>query len=224
MSNPASFNQSSEPNQLWWSLPCGLLLWMVIVVLFGRLLSTPATESVAPLPIDARLVELPAQQQPPAEQKPVLPEPPVVKPQRKEIVAPRKAAVPESPQVEQLVDKTVGPPAKANPQLAPPPPPPPIAAPTASNAIAHMGAKAIYQPLPQIPDDLRDEAISAIAMARFRINQDGTASVELLKPTQNPRINQLILNTLKTWKFFPALQDGKPIPSTQDIKVNVNVS
>jgi protein TonB len=87
-----------------------------------------------------------------------------------------------------------------------------------------MGAKAIYQPLPTIPDDLRDEAISSVAIARFHINPDGTVTVELIKPTANPRINRLLLSTLKTWKFFPAMQDGKPIPSTQDIKVNVNVS
>ncbi|MGZ3237089.1 MAG: energy transducer TonB [Burkholderiaceae bacterium] len=224
MNNTASFPLSSEPNQLWWSLPCGLLLWLLIVVLFGRLLSTPEADTTVPLPIDARLVVLPEPQQPPAEQKPTPPAPPIIKPQHKEIVVPRKMPVPQSPQVEQPVDRTSEPPPKANPQLAPPPPPAPVTPPITSNATAHMGAKAIYQPLPQIPDELRDEAISAIAMARFHINPDGTASVELIKPTQNPRINQIILNTLKTWKFFPALQDGKPIPSTQDIKVNVNVS
>ena len=216
MSNTANVTYSVEPSQLWWSLPSGLLLWLIIVVLFGRLLSTPEADSTVPLAIDAQLVVLPEPQQP---QHPV--PPPPIKPQPKEIVTPRKMAVPDAPQVEQPVNKTIEPPVKTEPQLAPPPfAPPPIT----SNATAHMGAKAIYQPLPQIPDDLRDEAISAIAMARFHINTDGTASVELLKPTQNPRINQIILNTLKTWKFFPALQDGKPIPSTQDIKVNVNVS
>lgn len=178
-----------------------------------------------PLPIDARLIELPeSKPQQPAEKKPAPSPPPIVKPQHKEVAVLRKPKVPQPPQVEQPLDRTSEPPPKANSQLAPPPSPPPVTPPITSTATAHMGAKAIYQPLPQIPDDLRDEAISTIAMARFHINPDGTASVELIKPTQNPRINQIILNTLKTWKFFPALQDGKPIPSTQDIKVNVNVS
>lgn len=189
---------------------------MVIVVLFGRLLATPAADNTAPVQIDAQLVELP-------EQQPVRPEPPQVKPKPKEIVVPRKMDMAQPPQVTQTVDKTPEPPpVKEMPQAASPPVP--VAPPITSKANALMGAKAIYQPLPQIPDDLRDEAISVIAMARFHINPDGTASVELIKATQNPRINQLIINTLKTWKFFPALQDGKPIPSTQDIKVNVNVS
>ena len=191
---------------------------MVIVVLFGRLLATPDADTSAPVQIDAQLVELP-EQKPVVEQK----SEPVVKPQPKEVVVPRKPDVAPPPQVAQPVDKTAEPPpVKEIPQAAPPPMP--VAPPIATKANALMGAKAIYQPLPQIPDDLRDEAISTIAMARFHISPDGTASVELIKATQNPRINQIILNTLKTWKFFPALQDGKPIPSTQEIKVNVNVN
>jgi hypothetical protein len=46
----------------------------------------------------------------------------------------------------------------------------------------------------------------------------------LLKATSSPRINQLILNTLRTWKFFPALEQGKPVPSVQDIRIHIDVS
>ena len=86
-----------------------------------------------------------------------------------------------------------------------------------------MGARAVYQPIPKIPEDLRDAAINAVAVARFHINADGTATVELSKPTPDPRINQVILSTLKTWRFFPALRHGVPVPSLQDIKVAVDV-
>lgn len=86
-----------------------------------------------------------------------------------------------------------------------------------------MGARALYQPLPKIPDELRDQAIRTDAMARFYIDTDGTVRVELIKATSDPRINQIILNTLRTWKFFPATQDGTPVQSTQDIRVRIAV-
>jgi outer membrane biosynthesis protein TonB len=70
--------------------------------------------------------------------------------------------------------------------------------------------------LPQIPDDLRDEAFSSEAIARFYIAQDGSiAKVELIKPCANPRLNYLLLKSLKNWKFAPSSTS-----STQDIKVH----
>lgn len=77
--------------------------------------------------------------------------------------------------------------------------------------------------MPQIPDDLRYEAISASALARFHVAADGTATVELVKPTPNPRLNRLLLDTLKNWRFFPAMKDGKPVASTQEIVIKVDV-
>ena len=62
----------------------------------------------------------------------------------------------------------------------------------------------------------RDETIHTVVMARFHIKPDGSATVELTQPAPNPRVNQLILNTLKTWRFFPAIQAGKPVASVQD--------
>lgn len=32
------------------------------------------------------------------------------------------------------------------------------------------------------------------------------------------------LDTLRRWRFFPALRDGRPVESTQDIRVHFNVS
>jgi periplasmic protein TonB len=227
---------ADEPRQFWWSVLIALLAWLIIVFIFGRLLSPPKADMAPPLPIDAQIIELPEPKPlPPIVQTPRPPEPPaapkpIAKPQVKQIPIPRSspAPAPESPPVDRPVEKAIEKPsAQASPEApqTPAPSSAPVApSPNISAGSARMGAKAIYQPLPNIPDDLRDEAIKAVAVARFHINPDGTATVELIKPTANPRINQILLNTLKTWKFFPALQDGKPIPSSQDIKVNVNVS
>ncbi len=94
---------------------------------------------------------------------------------------------------------------------------------TGGNLTGTSGAQAIARPMPQIPDDLRYEAISASALARFHVAADGTATVELVKPTPNPRLNRLLLDTLKNWRFFPAMKDGKPVASTQEIVIKVDV-
>jgi len=86
-----------------------------------------------------------------------------------------------------------------------------------------MGAQAIERPLPKIPDDLREETFSVTAVARFQIAADGTATVELARPTPNPRLNRLLLDTLKNWRFFPAMKDGKPVASVQEIRIQFEV-
>jgi len=74
----------------------------------------------------------------------------------------------------------------------------------------------IFNPLPQIPDDLRDEAFESSATARFFISSDGVVlRVELIAPSNNPRLNFLLLKSLKKWRFAST---GKT--STQDIHVN----
>ncbi|MBU6338449.1 MAG: hypothetical protein KGQ36_00525 [Rickettsiales bacterium] len=75
-----------------------------------------------------------------------------------------------------------------------------------------------YGPLPKIPDHLRDEAFNSFAIARFYINEDGSARAELIKPCTNPELNYLLLKSLQKWKFAESNKE-----SIQDIKVNFTV-
>jgi len=87
------------------------------------------------------------------------------------------------------------------PEVAPQPTPPPPSVPVPSTVplpAEGQGARVIYRPMPRVPDDLREEALTAVAVARFRVDADGTAAVELITPTRNPRLNQVILDTLRT--------------------------
>ncbi|MEX3993405.1 energy transducer TonB [Paraburkholderia sp. EG286A] len=94
---------------------------------------------------------------------------------------------------------------------------------TASAASGDTTAHPLIQPLPVLPDDLRESAYRAIALARFTIHPDGSVDVALVKPTQNPRLNQLLLETLRNWHFFPAMKQGHPVESEQDIRVHFNI-
>ncbi|MCP3717579.1 energy transducer TonB [Paraburkholderia sp. CNPSo 3281] len=94
---------------------------------------------------------------------------------------------------------------------------------TRSAASGDTTAHPLIQPLPVLPDDLRESAYQAIALARFTIHPDGSVDVALVRPTQNPRLNQLLLETLRNWHFFPAMKQGHPVESEQDIRVHFNI-
>ena len=85
------------------------------------------------------------------------------------------------------------------------------------------GARAIYAPTPTIPDDMREDVFEAVAVAHFKVSPDGAVEVTLEQPTPNPRLNQILLNTLRQWKFFPAMRDGIAINSEFDMRIPITV-
>ncbi|RQS29037.1 energy transducer TonB [Burkholderia sp. Bp8992] len=103
-------------------------------------------------------------------------------------------------------------------------------APNAASAATHSAAagnaqaRLISQPLPVLPDDLREDGYQAVAVARFLVHADGTFDIDLVKPTANPRLNQILLETLRRWRFFPAMENGRPVESRQDVRVHFNVN
>lgn len=84
-------------------------------------------------------------------------------------------------------------------------------------------ARLVAQPLPELPDDLREDGYQFVAVARFVIHANGTFDVELIKPTPNPRLNQILIATLHRWRFVPATEAGHPVESRQDVRVHFNV-
>jgi protein TonB len=90
-------------------------------------------------------------------------------------------------------------------------------------AAESIGARALYAPTPQIPDDLRENIFSALAIAHFVVDRDGKVQVTLVQATSNPRLNQVILASLQTWKFFPATRDGVPVASEFDLRIPIAV-
>lgn len=49
------------------------------------------------------------------------------------------------------------------------------------------------------------------------------SEVTLEKPTSSPRLNQVILDALKQWKFFPALHNGVAIESSFEVRIPISV-
>jgi periplasmic protein TonB len=145
---------------------------------------------------------------PPAETPPSTPEPPSPKPLR------RAAHRPPQPQ----------PPAPTSLPRAETPAPAPPRTPSASPpGGGTMGARALYKPMPEIPEELRHRNIALLAKARFHVARDGGVQVELIQATPLPALNRALIAALMTWRFFPALENGKPVASTIEINIPIEV-
>jgi protein TonB len=44
-----------------------------------------------------------------------------------------------------------------------------------------------------------------------------------IKPRSKPRLNRLLLEKLREWRFFPAMREGNPVPSDQDVRITFEV-
>lgn len=235
--------QDDPWGRLPWLTAAAVLLTSLSLMGFLRLLEEPLTTTPIPPPVRVEVMEVPAAIQtaarPPAPQ--VAPTRPV-SPRRAEPAKPTQEiprapaptdSVPEAtpsaeptptPQVE-----TSGPQvARTGPAPAATPPPATQSAATGIPSVAppgggQMGARAIFKPLPEIPDSLRRRSIDLVALARFRVAADGSAQVDLIEPTSDPDLNRALLDSLKRWRFFPAMQDGKPVASSVDIRIPVSI-
>ena len=189
-------------------------------------------------PIEARIVELPPvaglQGGPAAAPHRVAPAPPKPKPH---VEVRRKTIAPVRPHKERIVPQA--PPSISGTQKAPAESSTAATKATGESAGAaqgkespsggsglgsdSLGARAIYSPVPKIPDDLRELAFEAVAVAHFEVSYDGNVKVTLAKPTPDPRINQILLSTLRQWRFFPAMKGGVAINSAFDVRIPITV-
>lgn len=210
--------------RLLWELPSALLLCFIGVGAFTQLLRDPVQPPLPQQPIDARLVVLPPPPKPgPVRPAPVKATPPP--PPKLPVKTPpmhRESPLPPRPKPKPTpTPPSPVPPPPAPPAPKPPPPQPaPIPGPPGGGA---MGARAIYQPSPQVPESLLGENINTVAVARFHVAADGTATVKLIKATPEPALNRAILDALQQWRFFPAMVDGKPAASTVEIRIPIQV-
>ena len=230
-----------------WIAPLGVALWLSLLAIFADLLMQTSPPPPLSNPVEARIVEIPApagvQGGPSAAQAPAAPKPVVHPPPPHPHPHPRPRPVlvhPAPPVVPPSAEGTAN------------NPPPTSAAKSAPAAAANAGsagsgsssaaggaaasggssgglgngssgARAIYAPTPEIPDDMREQAMVAVAVAHFEVGYDGHVQVTLTQPTMNPELNELLLTTLKQWRFAPATQNGVAIESQFDVRIPVTV-
>src|SRR6266436_131908 len=204
-----------------WLLPLALLVTALSQMGFLLLLRQPSAPPAAPRPVSVQVVELPVTVSPPAARPaaPVRTPPPTPPPVETRVEAPRDPtpAVEADPSTQAPAPSATvpAPPATASPgPLAGSSTQAPVAAlpsvrgpegpPSGTDT---MSARAIYKPMPEIPESLRHRTVELVAVARFRVTAGGSAQVELTGPTGDPDLNRVLLETLKRWRFFPAMQE-----------------
>jgi protein TonB len=155
---------------------------------------------------------------------PVISEIPPPPPPPEPKVAPKPPSKPKPP----AQRRSAPPPENTGPSApsAVPAPAAPDAPPAANDrapGLGNMGARALYNPLPEVPEALRRRRLELVAVARFRVASDGSATVELVEPTSDPQLNRTLLDMLRTWRFFPAMEQGRPVASSLDIRIPISV-
>jgi TonB family protein len=134
----------------------------------------------------------------PAKPEPPKPEPPKPEPAKPEPAKPEPAK-PEPPAPE---------PAKPEP---PKPEPPKPKGPTKE-------AEAVNTIKPEIPDDLKKGEYRSFVRVKVEIDPDGSFTPILRTSSGNMEIDRRVLDSLKRWRWKPALKDGIPVKSTQLFK------
>ena len=223
--------------RLAWIAPLSIAIWAAILLGFALVLKQTAPPLPELKPIEARIVELPPvaglQGGPAAVPHPVASAPPKPKPhvevRRKAPGHSHKLIIPEAPPSFAGTRKeapaessasTNGAGTRGSAESSSAPQEKGGGSGLGSDS---LGARAIYSPVPKIPDDLRDVAFEAVAVAHFEVSYGGSVKVTLAKPTADPRLNQILLSTLQQWRFFPAMKGGVAIDSAFDVRIPVSV-
>jgi periplasmic protein TonB len=234
---PASPYLDDPGRRLLWTLPIAVLIWLALLFGFSRML-----QQTAPPPpeqaVEAQIVELPPevgglQGGPAAAAKP---QPAVIKPtpitRPHPVIHPhvrlKRVAPPVMPSETGTAKSEPAPPAESSGSASTHSGGVGVPGGTGVGSGAGLGsdtagARALYAPVPKIPDDLREDTLDTVAVAHFKVGYDGQVDVDLVKPTTNPELNQILLDTLKQWRFFPAMRSGVAIASEFDVRIPITV-
>jgi periplasmic protein TonB len=225
-----------------WIIPAALLVWAALLTAFALLLETTAPPPPALAPAEVRIIELPPTgglQGGPAPAKPktepvkprshVIRRPPTPRAETHRL--PKPTAAPEvTPSVNGTAKASAEAPVETGPvkKNAVETPSGGIPGGTGSGTGSGIGsdsggARAIFAPKPVIPNDLREQVFQAVAVAHFKVSYGGNVQVTLTTPTQSPRLNELLLETLKQWRFFPAMKNGVAIDSEFNVRIPISV-
>jgi periplasmic protein TonB len=227
-----------------WLLPGAAVLSLCALSVFLHVLISDPKAASPQRPIELQLVELPNPASAPATTlAPLIPPQAVTPPQKlptttttddKHLPTLPPPAIKHNPAARIPARHSPPPPFEPSPPTnaapataAPTAPPQPVqqsrAPPADESAGGNGGAQAIFKPMPEIPEALRRRKIEWVALARFAVATNGSAQVELVEATSEPLLNRLLLEALKRWRFVPALEDGKPVASTVEIRIPINV-
>ncbi len=230
--------------RLVWIAPIAVAIWIGLLAAFALMLEPSNPVPSKEPPLNARLIELSTPAGLQGNSKPSAPSASKVQPKTEAKPKPVHITRPHPRRIAKPKPAVAPPPSeigtakKVAPEEAPASAPPANSttetspadtggAGNSANSLGvgsdNLGAQALFAPTPTIPDDLRDEPYSGVAVAHFTVSYDGAAQVTLTTPTDNPRINEILLEALKQWRFAPAKKNGVAINSAFDIRIPITI-
>ncbi len=86
----------------------------------------------------------------------------------------------------------------------------------ASDAIFSMAEldqkpRAIYQPAPQYPSELKGRRIQGTVHVIFLVNRNGRVVNPIVQKATHPAFSEAALQALRRWRFEPGKRKGKPV-------------
>lgn len=116
---------------------------------------------------------------------------------------------------------------RASPKPLPTPNPEPSAKPSptpAPRTPVFAPADPTFQPYPEIPDELRTEAMDAKATVLVDVDAAGVVrSVSLVVSCGNADLDRIAIDAARRWRFRAATRDGEPVPSKVRLHIRFKV-
>jgi len=78
----------------------------------------------------------------------------------------------------------------------------------------------VFSPDPPYTQEAKDAKLQGIVVLQVMIAADGTVSDVSVTKGLDKGLDDSAVRTVKTWKFLPAMKDGKPVPYKSTVEVN----
>jgi len=103
--------------------------------------------------------------------------------------------------------------------IPPPSPPPGGEVEIVGRQIRTWDVVVVNRVPPSIPDRLRSDKLRT-STATFRVKKDGTFTLSVTS-SGNAEVDKLVRQAMEKWRFRPAYEDGKPIDSTYEVRIDL---
>ena len=87
----------------------------------------------------------------------------------------------------------------------------------------YQDAEVVYAPKPEITAELKEECLKTTCVAKFAVSEAGKTTVRLISSSGSNDVDEVVMSTLKLWKFKPATVDGKPISSNRTLRIELEI-
>jgi periplasmic protein TonB len=83
--------------------------------------------------------------------------------------------------------------------------------------------KAIYAPQPEYSEKARKEKLSGSVRLSVTVSADGVVRDAKVSKGLEKSLDQQAVKAVSTWKFEPAVANGKPVPVYVEVEVTFNI-